>query len=146
MIITYHTWLKWDHVKWDHVSQLSICSLWVHKTCNIVNNSEVRHHYLTKWYHIHQCTLSMRNHYQLTSNDTTQVQYFSSVASPICQEGQSERTFPILALSSWFFLFSIFSRFFLSFPDFSQFLTIFSQSRGHSVPFPLYWLRHCNTF
>ena len=40
----------------------------------------------------------------------------SSVASPICQEGQSERTFPIFAFSSRFFLF---------FPDFSWFSPIF---------------------
>ena len=44
----------------------------------------------------------------------------SSVASPICQEGQSERTFPIFAFSSRFFLF-----FFLIFP---QFLANFSLS------------------
>ena len=37
----------------------------------------------------------------------------SSVASPICQEGQSERTFPIFAFSSWFFL--IFPLFFPNF-------------------------------
>ena len=37
----------------------------------------------------------------------------SSVASPICQEGQSERTFPIFAFSSWVFLFFlIFCNFF----------------------------------
>ena len=38
---------------------------------------------------------------------------FSSVASPICQEGQSERTFPICPLFSQFFL--IFSRFLANF-------------------------------
>ena len=50
----------------------------------------------------------------------------SSVASPISQEGQSERNFPVFAVSSRFFLF--FSRFvlilswlFLFFPDFSRF-------------------------
>ena len=43
----------------------------------------------------------------------------SSVASPICQEGQSERTFPIFALSSRFFLF--FPNFPHLFPDFWQF-------------------------
>ena len=43
----------------------------------------------------------------------------SSVASPICQEGQSERTFPIFAFSSRFFLF--FPSFPLLFPDFWHF-------------------------
>ena len=50
-----------------------------------------------------------------------------SVASPICQEGQSERTFPN------FPLFLIFPLFFPLFPDFlpfSWFLAIFSLSRG----------------
>ena len=42
----------------------------------------------------------------------------SSVASPICQEGQSERTFLIFPL----------------FPDFSWFLTIFLLSRGALCP------------
>ena len=45
----------------------------------------------------------------------------SSVASPICQEGQSERNFLIFAFSSWFFQF--FSWFF--FPDFSTFFPDF---------------------
>ena len=53
----------------------------------------------------------------------------SSVASPICQEGQSERNFPIFAFSSWFFLF---------FPDFSWFFPSFWQifhcQRWHSAP------------
>ena len=40
----------------------------------------------------------------------------SSVANPICQEGQSERTFPIFAFSSRFSLF---------FPDFSRFFCFF---------------------
>ena len=44
------------------------------------------------------------------------VSEISSVTSPICQEGQSERTFPIFAFSSRFFLFS---------PDFSLFLANF---------------------
>ena len=58
----------------------------------------------------------------------------SSVASPICQEGQSERTFPILAFSSRFFLF---------FPDFSRFLAKFLLSGVALCP-PLHpqWLRH----
>ena len=58
----------------------------------------------------------------------------NSVASPICQEGQSERTFPILVFySRFFFFFSIFSWFFLSFPRFFLFSPIFdnfSLSRG----------------
>ena len=45
---------------------------------------------------------------------------FTSVASPICQEGQRERTFLRFAFSSQFFLF--FSRFSPLFPDFSLFL------------------------
>ena len=59
-----------------------------------------------------------------------------SVASPFCQEGQSERIFPIFAFSSRFFLFfPDFSSFFLIFPlfprfspDFSRFLANFSLS------------------
>ena len=62
----------------------------------------------------------------------------SSIASPICQEGQSERTFPILAFfpdfSSFPWFFPDFSSLFPDFPSFSQFLTIFSLSRGHSAP------------
>ena len=54
----------------------------------------------------------------------------SSVASPICQEGQKERTFPISTFSSQFLhFFSIYSWFFPSFSQFflslSRFLTIF---------------------
>ena len=45
-----------------------------------------------------------------------------NIRTPICQEGQSERTFPIFAYSSWFFLlFSWFSWFF----PLSQFLANF---------------------
>ena len=55
----------------------------------------------------------------------------SSVASPICQGGQSERTFPIFAFSSTFFLF--FSRFFPLFPDFWHFFAV----RGGTLPPPL---------
>ena len=52
---------------------------------------------------------------------------FSSVASPICQEGQSERTFPILA----------FSRFSSFLPDFPLFFPIFGKFfavRGATLP------------
>ena len=58
--------------------------------------------------------------------------HISSVAAPICQEGHSERTFPILAFSSRFFLF--FATFSGFFPSFSRFLTIFSLSRGTLCP------------
>ena len=55
----------------------------------------------------------------------------SSVASPICQEGQSERTFPI---------FPIFPDFFPLFPDFlplfSNFWQFFRCQEGHSAPNP----------
>ena len=47
----------------------------------------------------------------------------SSVASPICQEGQSERTFPIFAFSSQFFLFFLISPYF--FPLFHDFFPLF---------------------
>ena len=52
----------------------------------------------------------------------------SSVASSICQEGQSERTFPTFTFSSQFFLF---------FPDFSLFFPIFGKFfavRGGTLP------------
>ena len=48
---------------------------------------------------------------------------FSSIASPICQEGQSERNFQIFTFSSRFFV--IFPRFFLIF---FRFPAIFSLS------------------
>ena len=47
----------------------------------------------------------------------------SSVASPVCQEGQSERTFLIFTFSSRFFFFP---RFFLIFSLFPDFLANFS--------------------
>ena len=60
----------------------------------------------------------------------------SSVASPICQEGQSERNFPIFAFSSRFILFFlifflIFPRFFPLFSDLGQ---IFRCQGWHSAP------------
>ena len=69
----------------------------------------------------------------------------SSVASPICQEGQSERTFPIVTFSSRFFLFfSIFSWFFLSFPNFfplfPDFWPFFRCQGGYSGPLAPYIL------
>ena len=61
-----------------------------------------------------------------------------SVVSPINQEGQSERTFPIFAFSSWFFpSFSWFSLFFLIFGKFYA-------VKGVTLPaLPTYWLGHC---
>ena len=66
----------------------------------------------------------------------------SSVASHICQERQSERTFPILVFSSRFFpCFPDFSRFPPLFPDFWQ---VFRCQGWHSAPPlpPPPWLRH----
>ena len=54
----------------------------------------------------------------------------SSVASPICQEGQSERTFPIFAFSSQFFLF------FPNFPDFFLNFGNFFAVRDGTLPPP----------
>ena len=71
----------------------------------------------------------------------------SIIASPICQEGQSARTFPIIAFSSrFFFFFPDFCLFFPIFPDFSLFFPIFGNFfavRGGTLP-PLspQWLRH----
>ena len=71
----------------------------------------------------------------------------SSVASPICQEGQSEINFPIFPLFPDFWLFfpifplfpPIFSDFSWFFPSFWQFFTI----RGGTLPpLPPQWLRH----
>ena len=66
----------------------------------------------------------------------------SSVANPICREGQSERTFPIFVFSFRFFLF--FPDFSWFFPLFSRFLANFSLS-GVALcpPLPPQWLRHC---
>ena len=66
----------------------------------------------------------------------------SSIASPICQEGQSSRTFLNFAFSSWFFLCTDFfppSDFF----PLSHFLANFSLLRGpFCPPLPPYWLHH----
>ena len=60
--------------------------------------------------------------------------FYSGVASPICQKGQSEITFPIFTLSSWFFCFSwFFPNFSPLFPDFLQ---IFRVKRGILLPCP----------
>ena len=69
----------------------------------------------------------------------------SDVASSFCQEGQSERTFPIFAFSSRFFFF--FTLIFLWFPP--LFLPIFGKFfavRGHSAPCsPLFTLLTATT-
>ena len=61
----------------------------------------------------------------------------SSISSPICQEGQSERNFPIFAFSSRFVLFfpffPSFSHFSLFSPSFSQFWAIFC-CQGGTLP------------
>ena len=66
----------------------------------------------------------------------------SSIASPICQEGQSERTFPILAFSSDFSSFSQFlpnfPLFFPIFPLFPDFWQFFHCQGGTLPPLPLY--------
>ena len=63
----------------------------------------------------------------------------SGVASPLCQEGQGEGTFPIFAFSSWFFLFHRFFPPFPIFPDFPLFFLIFGNfllSGGGTLPPP----------
>ena len=65
----------------------------------------------------------------------------SSLASPICQEGQSERTFPIFPFFPDFTSFPAFSWFS---PSISQFLAILLLSRGAICPLDPYWLRHCS--
>ena len=65
----------------------------------------------------------------------------SSIASPICQEGQSERTFLIFPLFINFFL--IFALFFLIFSLFSPIFDIFFSVKG-ALSLPIYWLRHCS--
>ena len=82
-----------------------------------------------------QITLVIIFHLQINDKLDNHCLITSSVASPVCQEGQSERTFPIFAFSSRFFLF--FTRFFLIFPSFSRFLANFSLSRvGLCPPWP----------
>ena len=60
----------------------------------------------------------------------------SSVASPVSQKGQSERTFPILAFSSRFFLF---------FPDFFPIFGKFFAVRGGTSSTPLTARRNYGT-
>ena len=66
----------------------------------------------------------------------------SSVACPICQEGKSERTFPIFAFSSPFFLFS-------NPPLFLIIGSFFAGREGHSAPLwssPVYMPLHHTVF
>ena len=72
---------------------------------------------------------------------TWKIRVYSSVASPFCQEGQSERNLLIFAISSQFFLlFPIF----LILPDFFQIFGKFFTVRGGTLtPLPPQWLRHC---
>ena len=86
-----------------------------------------------------QFTINSRNHIIDIDKEQQRPQYwglwdsacnFSSVASPICQEGQSKRNFPIFAFSSRFF------------PIFGNFFAV----RGGTLPsLPPQWLRHCLT-
>ena len=76
----------------------------------------MQHINMFKINYILQITNKLDNHCLITS----------SVASPVCQEGKNERTFPIFAFSSRFFLF--FSRYFLIFSSFFRFLAHFSLS------------------
>ena len=76
------------------------------------------------------------DHYCIIIYEHTMLVAGSSVASPICQEGQSERNFPSFAFSFRFFLFFpyfpwIFPDFFLIFPDFWQY---FCCQGWHSAP------------
>ena len=73
--------------------------------------------------------------------------WLSSIASPICQEGQSGRTFLIFAFSSQFFLFFFLPWFFLIFSLFSPTFGNFFALRGGTLP-PLtsQWLRHCTGY
>ena len=69
---------------------------------------------------------------------------YSSVTTPISQEGQSERT---LLFCLFFLIFPLFSNFPPHFPDFflffPMFLQIFHCQGGHSAPLPPHWLHHC---
>ena len=70
-------------------------------------------------YCMHSCFSA---YYHSSVRVPSRVLRLSSVASPFCQEGQSEKTFPIFASSSRFLLFSlIFPLIFSFFPDFWHF-------------------------
>ena len=89
------------------------------KVCKIAYNENVEDN-------INYCNLQINNkldnHCLITG----------SVASPVCQEGQSERTVPIFAFSSRFFLFV--SRFFLIFSLFFPIVGKFLAVRGGTLP------------
>ena len=57
-----------------------------------------------------------------------------SVASPICQEGQSERTYPIFAFPIFPLFFLIFCLFFPIFPDFFPIFGKYFAVRGGTLP------------
>ena len=88
--------------------------------------------------------------YQRIEEYTVGVLHTSSVASPICQEGQSERTFPIFAFSSRFSSFfpdfCLFFPIFLFFPRFFPIFGKFFAVRGGILPPPPcpQWLHHCS--
>ena len=88
----------------------------------------------------------MGNQHSYSMVDIATKLWHSSVASPICQEGQSERTFPIFAFSSWFFIF--FPAFSWLLPSSSRLLAYFSLLRVALCPralppvaTPLLWYR-----
>ena len=103
-----------------------------------------RHHHR---HHHHRRPHCHRRHFTFWKTPCQSFLKTSSVASPICQEGQSKKNLPDFGL--FFPIFPLFLDFFPIFPlflDFSLFfpiLTIFSLSRGHSAPLALYWLCHC---
>ena len=114
------------------------------RRCHCCHYCHHYHHHL--WWHPHPKfvkkhpkrqvhTCQCENPFQVTSFELWCWLWISSIASPICQEGQSERNLPIFAFSSPFFLF--FSWFF---SDFWQIFTV----RGGTLPsLPPQWLRHC---
>ena len=77
-------------------------------------------------------------HYFYISHDASWLKVnikCSSVASPICQEGQSEITFSLFAFSSQFFVFfPDFSSFFPDFPLFPLIFWNFFAVRGGTLP------------
>ena len=84
-------------------------------------------------------SLFMKMHWLLRQADSSLT--YSSVGSPICQKGQSERIFPIFAFSSRFFLFFPTLRDFP--PLFLDFWHFFFAVRGGTLPPCPQWLRHC---
>ena len=86
------------------------------------------------WFQTNQNGIGWSNSYTVTygcvTNGKNMALQRSDIASPLCHEGQSERTFPIFAFSSRF---SVFSRF----------LANFALSGGTLTPAPPHWLRYC---